>query len=132
MNPTTKVKNHLFGIQLYPDMQKKLMQNKRLRKYLLQKEAKKKEVMREETVQSSSDQRIDQDFSGYPHAPSKEKIISPESSEEKKVAALHTKDGEKENNPPAKTKALKKEKDEQDSDGSANAFEGTERVNDDE
>ena len=61
-----------------------------------------------------------------------QKEYNTESSEEKKVAALHTKDGEKENNPPAKTKALKKEKDEQDSDGSANAFEGTERVNDDE
>ena len=117
---------------MYPVLQKIVMQNKRLRKYLLQKEAKKKEVMKKDSVQSSSDQRIDQDFSGFPHAPSKEKVISPESSEEKKVAAVHTKDGEKENNPPAKMKALKKEKDEQDSDGSANAFEGTERVDDDE
>ena len=108
------------------------MQNKRLRTYLAQKEAKKNERAEKESVQSNPDKHIDQDFSGFPHSPAKEEIISPESKEEKKVAALDTKDGEKVINPPAKKKALKKQDDEIDSDGSANAFEGTESFRDDD
>lgn len=107
------------------------MQNKRLRKYLLEK-AKKKELAEKESVQANPDKHIDQDFSGYPHLPAEEEIINPKSTEEKKVAALNTKDGEKVNDPPAKKKALNKQVDELDSDGSANAFEGTESVRDDE
>lgn len=108
------------------------MQNKRLRKYLLQKEARKKEMLEKEGVQANPDKHIDQDFPGYPHSPAKEEVINPKTKEQKKVAALNTKDGEKEIDPPAKKKAIKKEIDEADSDGSANAFEGTERVQDDE
>ena len=53
---------------------------------------------------------------------------------EKKVAAVETKDGEKIINPPAKkkTKPSATETGEEESDGSANAFEATERVQDEE
>ena len=108
------------------------MQNKRLRNYLLQKEARKKESTEKESVQANPDKHIDQDFSGYPHAPAKETIISPKTKEEKKIAAINTKDGEKVIDPPAKKKALKKDVDEIDSDGSASAFEGTESFRDDD
>jgi hypothetical protein len=108
------------------------MQNKRLRSYLAHKEAKKNERTNKESVQANPDKHIDQDFSGFPHSPSKEEIISPKTKEEKKIAAVDTKDGEKVIDPPAKKKALKKQDDEINSDGSANAFEGTESFRDDE
>ena len=52
----------------------------------------------------------------------------------KKVGAVETKDGEKIINPPAKkkTKPSAIETEEEGSDGSANAFEATERAQDDE
>lgn len=108
------------------------MQNKRLRKYLLQKKSDKNELSKKQGSGSNSDKRTNQDFPGYPHSPSKEEMINPKTNDEKKVAALYTKDGEKVIDPPAKKKALNKEIDEIDSDGSANAFEGTENVRDDE
>jgi len=72
-------------------------------------------------VEKNPDQHIDQDFSGYPHAPASKELISPKTKNEKKSAAINTKDGEKIN-----------KKDEQDSEGSASAFEATETVSDDE
>jgi|GEM_PF-1158281 hypothetical protein len=107
------------------------MQNKRLRRYLLQKEAQRKEKMEKEKVQANPDPHIDQDFKGYPHAPAKEEVINPRTGEQKKVAAVNTKDGEKVLEKPAGKKS-NTNKDEIDSDGSASAFEGTERVTDDE
>lgn len=72
-------------------------------------------------VEENPDKHIDQDFSGYPHAPASAELINPKTKDEKKSAAINTKDGEKVN-----------KKDEQDSEGSANAFESTETVSDDE
>ena len=72
-------------------------------------------------VEKNPDKHIDQDFSGYPHAPASKELINPKTKNEKKSAAINTKDGEKIN-----------KKDEQDSEGSASAFEATETVSDDE
>ena len=69
-----------------------------------------------EDVAKHPDNKIDQDFKGYPHGNAKEEIIKPETDEEKKIADVDNKDGEK-------RVYKKKEADEQDSDGSANAFE---------
>jgi hypothetical protein len=71
-------------------------------------------------VEQTADQHIDQDFSGYPHAPATKELINPKTKQQKKSAALDIKDGEKIN------------KHEEDSDGSANAFDATETVRDDE
>ena len=72
-------------------------------------------------VEQTSDQHIDQDFSGYPHAPATKELINPKTKQDKKSAALDIKDGEKIN-----------KHEEEDSDGSANAFGATEAVRDDE
>jgi hypothetical protein len=110
------------------------MKNKRLRKYLKQKAGKKSDLIEKENIQDQPDKRIDQDFPGYPHAPAKEKTINPKTKQEKKVAAVDTKDGEKIINPQAKkkNKPSATEINEEGSDGSANAFEATERVQDDD
>jgi hypothetical protein len=68
-----------------------------------------------EDVARHPDNKIDQDFKGYPHGHAREEIIKPETEEEKKTADLDNKDGEKRS-------YKKNETDEQDSDGSANAF----------
>jgi hypothetical protein len=73
-----------------------------------------------DTVAKSQDPKTDQDFPGFPHAPSQENLIKPKTEDQKKTAALDVKDGEKKN------------KDEQNSDGSGGAFEATESINDDE
>ena len=109
------------------------MKNKRLRNYLLQK-AERKASLKTVDTKSNPDKHTNQDFTGYPHAPAKEEIINPKTKQEKKVAAVDAKDGEKIINPQAKKKnkpAVSKP-DEGESDGSANAFDATERVRDDE
>ncbi len=110
------------------------MKNKRLHKYLQQKAARKNEPIKKENIQNNPDKHIDQDFSGYPHAPAKEEVINPKTKLEKKVAAVDSKDGEKIINPPSKKKNKPSATGtgEEGSDGSANAFEATERVQDDE
>ena len=110
------------------------MKNKRLRNYLQQKADKKSRLTENEDIQNNPDKHIDQDFSGYPHAPAQEEIINPKTKQEKKVAAVDSKDGEKIINPQEKKKnnPSASETDEEISDGSANAFEATERVKDDE
>ena len=50
------------------------MKTKRFQKYL--KKAG-KAIIRKEEVAGHSDEKIDQDFSGYPHGHAKEKIIKP-------------------------------------------------------
>ena len=72
-------------------------------------------------VEENPDQHIDQDFSGYPHAPASGKLINPKTKDEKKSAAIHIKDGEKIN-----------KNEEQNSPGPGNALEATENVSDDE
>ena len=66
-------------------------------------------------VQQSNDEHIDQDFKGFPHAPSKEEIINPKSKKEKLTAGVE-----------------KNKQTEQDSDGSGGAFEATENIEPDD
>lgn len=78
-------------------------------------------------IQKQSDNKIDQDFPGFPHGMASEQIINPSSEEEKKIAALKVKDGEKENK--------KKPGDDGEdvlSIGSGGAFDSTENMTDDE
>jgi hypothetical protein len=72
-----------------------------------------KAITKKEEVQRSKDERIDEDFPGFPDPPSSEKTINPKTEEDKVAANLKTK-----NEPPAS--------DEGASLGSANAFEATE------
>ena len=78
-------------------------------------------IRKKQDVEKNPDKHIDQDFSGYPHAPAYKDLIYPKTKDEKKSAAINVKDGEKIN-----------KKEEQDSEGSANAFEATESASDDE
>lgn len=78
-----------------------------------------------EDIQKSSDNKIDQDFPGFPHGTAKENIIHPTTKQEKKIAAVDITDGEKVNKNAG-------QKDETASDGSGGSFEGTENMRDDE
>jgi len=74
-----------------------------------------KPIRNKEEIKQHPDNKIDQDFTGYPGGPAKDETINPVTEEEKKIADVDNKDGEK--------RIYKKnETDEQDSDGSANAF----------
>ena len=69
-----------------------------------------------EEIRKNPDNKIDQDFKGYPDGPGKDDTIKPKSRQQHKVADTDNKDGEK--------RIYKRsDTDEQDSDGSANAFE---------
>jgi hypothetical protein len=83
---------------------------------------KNKPMQDKQDIQKHPDKHIDQDYEGYPHAPSREEQIKPATDQQKKSAAVNVKDGEK------KFKTKPEEKD----NGSANAFERTENVSDDE
>jgi hypothetical protein len=77
---------------------------------------KNKPIRNKEEIKQHPDNKIDQDFQGYPAGPASDKTILPASEQEKKVADIDNKDGEK--------RIYRKDQgDEQDSDGSANAFE---------
>lgn len=76
-------------------------------------------------IPKNPDPKIDQDFPGFPYGNASEKIITPETTIEKKVAAVNITDGEK-------MDKKKGDKDESASDGSGGAFTATEQVNDDE
>ena len=72
-------------------------------------------IREKEEIKQNPDNKIDQDFKGYPSGPATDKTIKPQTKQEKQIADLDNKDGEK--------RIYKKsETDEQDSDGSANAF----------
>lgn len=74
-------------------------------------------IRKKEDIRRNPDPKIDEDFEGYPSGPAKDETINPRTKEERKVADTDNKDGEK--------RIYKKdETDDQDSDGSANAFEG--------
>ena len=78
-------------------------------------DAKNYPIKNKEEIRQHPDRKIDQDFEGYPSGPAKDETIKPETEEEKKNADMDNKDGEK--------RIYKRnETDEQDSDGSANAF----------
>ena len=72
-------------------------------------------IRKKEEIRQNPDNKIDEDFKGYPAGTAKDEIIKPKTEEEKKIADLDNKDGEK-------RIYNKNEADEQDSDGSANAF----------
>lgn len=69
-------------------------------------------------VAESTDNKIDQDFPGFPNGQAKPEIIKPKTKQQKKIAALNIKDGEKMNY------------DEQASDASGGAFATTEEISD--
>ena len=72
-------------------------------------------IRNKEEIKQDPDKKIDQDFNGYPSGPAKDETVKPKTEEEKKIADLDNKEVEK--------RIYKKnEIDEQDSDGSANAF----------
>jgi hypothetical protein len=73
-------------------------------------------IREKDEVRKNPDNKIDQDFTGYPHGPAKEEIIRPRSRRQKETADTGNKDGEKRS-------YRRPEIDEQESDGSANAFE---------
>ena len=54
-----------------------------------------KPITKKEEVSQNPDNKIDEDFKGYPHGQAKEEIIKPETDEEKKIADVDNKDGEK-------------------------------------
>jgi hypothetical protein len=76
-------------------------------------------IRNKEDVKSNPDPKIDQDFEGYPNGPAKNETIKPKTSQQKKTADLDNKDGEKKFNDDDKEQL---DNDEQESDGSANAF----------
>lgn len=116
-------------------------------------------IKKKQDVQKSNDNRIDEDFKGFPHAPSHEKMITPKTHTEKLQAQLKE---NKKANFQKKEKTLLKPRDENESgemgstgknhatkdfpgndkkekandeiisDGSANAFERTENMLDDD
>ena len=73
-------------------------------------------IQKKEEIKKEPDKRIDQGFKGYPLGLAKDETTKPKTKNEKETADLYNKDGEKIN-------YKKDEIDEQDSDGSANAFE---------
>ena len=91
------------------------MKNKRFANYLAWK--KNNAGMSKEDIAKNPDNKIDEDFKGYPHGPARDETIKPKTKTQKKTADVNNKDGEK------KSKSKKVEIDEQESDGSANAFE---------
>jgi hypothetical protein len=75
-------------------------------------------ISRKEEIAKHPDPKIREDFNGYPGGPAKDESINPQTKEDEQAAALDEKDGEKRIIHPDERKGL----DEQDSDGSANAF----------
>lgn len=76
-------------------------------------------IKSKEEIQKNPDPKIDEDFEGYPHGLAKNETIKPKTSQQKKTADLDNKDGEKNFNNDSKERT---DTDEQESDGSANAF----------
>jgi len=54
-----------------------------------------KPITKKEEVTENPDNKIDEDFKGYPHGNAKDEIIKPETEEEKQIADIDNKDGEK-------------------------------------
>ena len=83
-----------------------------------------KPITKKKEVQQSNDEHIDQDFPGFPGNPAKENIISPKDHEDHVIA--NAEDVEV-----IPQKKRSKRKDENESDGSGSAFEGTENFSED-
>ena len=52
-------------------------------------------ILEKEEIRKNPDKKIDQDFKGYPDGPAKNETIHPKTSQQKKVADMDNKDGEK-------------------------------------
>lgn len=65
----------------------------RLRKIIMNNNG--KPIRKKEEVRENPDNKIDEDFKGYPHGQASDEIIKPETDEEKKIADIDNKDGEK-------------------------------------
>ena len=76
-------------------------------------------ITTKEEVQQSNDERIDQDFKGFPHAPAKEEVINPKTKTEKATANVEK-------------NTQNVSFDESSSDGSAGAFDATEKMDSDD
>ena len=74
-------------------------------------------IRKKKEIKQNPDARIVEDFKGYSHGPANERTIKPRTGPHHEIADTHNNDGEK--------RIYKNgETDEQDSDGSANAFDG--------
>ena len=71
------------------------MNSKRSREYLQHKKTGTHPMRNKEDVQENPDNRIDQDFPGFPHSPAKEELINPKTKQQKETADVDNKDGEK-------------------------------------
>ena len=60
-------------------------------------ENKNRPITKKEEISQHPDNKIDEDFKGYPHGPAKDETIKPATENEEKVADLNNKDGEKRN-----------------------------------
>ena len=78
---------------------------------------KNKPIQKKEEIRDHPDHKIDEDFKGYPHGPANDETINPRTKEQEQAAGFDKTELEK-------RYYRKDESDEQDSDGSANAFEG--------
>ena len=107
------------------------MKNKGIRNPERKDTKKNSPITDKQDIQNSSDQHIDQDFSGYPHAPAKEEIIKPQTNEQNKTASVNIKDGEKMMGSKNKMQGSEKIHIDESEDGSGNAFEQTEQGTDD-
>ncbi len=77
-----------------------------------------KAISKKEEINQHPDPKITEDFQGYPHGPASDETIKPRTKQAEKTAGTDEKDGEKIIIRPEDRKSL----DEQDADGSANAF----------
>lgn len=88
-----------------------------------------KQPVKKKDIQQNPDQHIDQDYPGFPHAPSTEQFIAPETVTEKKTADIKNNNNDYDPKERRQKAAMKKDIDESSpayDDGSANAFTQTE------
>ena len=88
-------------------------------------------ILQKEEVQKSNDRHIDQDFEGYPHSPASENLINPKSLEDKLTAEGKGGENISQRTEEVKENSISDQSEENDSDGSADAFERTEGTSDD-
>ncbi|MBX3254272.1 MAG: hypothetical protein KF862_09045 [Chitinophagaceae bacterium] len=69
------------------------MSSKRSRPYFQRKKGATHPIRKKEDVRENPDNRIDQDFPGFPHAPAKEELIHPRTKQDKKTADADGKSG---------------------------------------
>lgn len=67
------------------------MKDRRFAQYLLKKRHNTAPIRKNEEIQNNPDNRIDQDFPGYPHGSSRKELINPGTGQERKVAGVDKK-----------------------------------------